>query len=95
MRVFCLLFAIGLGTSLSSPGQTENHPLETAAQFTTLNVNTLGERALGFGVRSSYEFTRRRLIIDPEVEFNSSTTSHRIPAAILGSLKCWPVSGWD
>lgn len=70
MRVFCLLFAIGLGTSLSSPGQTENHPLETAAQFTTLNVNTLGERALGFGVRSSYEFTRRSLIIDPEVEFN-------------------------
>jgi len=70
MRVMCLLFAIGLGTSLTSPGQTEKHPLETGAQFTGLHLNTLGERALGFGGRGSYEFTRRTLIIAPEVEFN-------------------------
>lgn len=70
MRVFCLLFAIGLGTSLSSSGQTENHPLEVGAQFTRLNLNALGEGAAGFGGRSSYEFARGKLIMAPEVEFN-------------------------
>jgi hypothetical protein len=70
MRIFCLLFALGLATSISSLGQAENKPFEVGAHFTGLHLNTLGERAAGIGGRSSYELTRGKLIIAPEIEFN-------------------------
>jgi hypothetical protein len=70
MRVFCLLLTLQLTTCFCLAQEEERKPFEAGVQFSGLHVNALGESPSGIGGRTSYEFTRGRLILAPELELN-------------------------
>jgi hypothetical protein len=71
MRVFCLLLTFQLATCFCCPAQEEKRkPFEAGLQFSGVHLNALAESPAGIGGRTSYEFTRGKLIFAPELEFN-------------------------